>query len=84
MGEEGKYDLPILPSEEAYPTILLIHPLLHHPSYDNVCARSTTSSVGGVLHSSDHVASERAPVTEVLPFSRALSPVREYHVRYKV
>jgi hypothetical protein len=68
VDEEVQHDFPVLPAEKADSVVLLVHLVLHHPSPDDVRARSDAASVGGVLHSGADVAAERDPFAKVVPF----------------
>lgn len=49
--EESQPDISVLPSEEAYPAILLIHTVLHYSSINNVPPRGSAACLGRLLYS---------------------------------
>lgn len=72
---EVKPDIPVFLAKEADSAVLLVHPLLRNFAVDYVCAGSTATGVGGVLHSSSYVFHEYSAVTEVVPIFDPLSTV---------
>lgn len=59
--EESKPDIPILPSKEAYSSILYPHILVRDPSYGHVRPRSQSTGVGDLLLAPNNVDIEHFP-----------------------
>ena len=78
--EKGKSHLLVLLVEKADSAILLLHTFLCDFTSDDVCAGGTTTSVGGLLHSSSDVLYEYPAVAEILPIPYSVSPFREHNV----
>ncbi|KAD0118117.1 hypothetical protein E3N88_44761 [Mikania micrantha] len=66
--EESKSNTSLLSTKKTHPTILLLHPLLHHSPNDHVHTRSHPPVANHMLHTRHHVVSQHPPVTKIFPF----------------
>lgn len=70
--QEGKFDISLFPPPEAYTAILFIHSILYHSSIDHVPARSSNTSMGGLLCSWSYVRLKYPSRTAFIPLYRPL------------
>lgn len=66
-GQESEFDISVLSPTEAYSALLLVHPVLHHSTIDNVPARSSVTSLGCLLCPWDYVCLEYPSSTAIIP-----------------
>lgn len=75
LSQENEPDIPLLPPPEVYPTILLIHAVLHYPPTDVVHARSSATILGYFLHTWIGLFAEHCSMYGVIPIHGSLSSV---------
>lgn len=73
--QEGEPDISVLPPPEAYPTLLLVHAILHHSPIDHVPARSSAANLGCLLHPGTSLYTKHPSITSIISIYRTLSSI---------